>query len=129
MDDDFFTIQWEKPTNIDDAVKMIRKLKQIFPIAGIIWQPEDVIQYGKDHNPKIDVPKDIANDVINLMESNKDCNYGITWDLLANILDGQMEMAFDDEPGLCPWCNGSGEGQHDGTICTHCKGTGEVKNG
>jgi len=29
-----------------------------------------------------------------------------------------------EEEELCPRCNGSGEGMHDGTICTMCKGTG-----
>jgi len=24
----------------------------------------------------------------------------------------------------CPHCNGSGEGMHDGTTCTFCKGSG-----
>lgn len=31
----------------------------------------------------------------------------------------------DSEPGICPACNGSGEGQHEGTTCRTCKGTGE----
>lgn len=26
---------------------------------------------------------------------------------------------------LCSYCNGSGEGMHDGTRCQACKGTGE----
>lgn len=32
----------------------------------------------------------------------------------------------DDErdPPICPACNGSGEGQHDGTRCYSCKGKG-----
>lgn len=32
----------------------------------------------------------------------------------------------DYEPGICPHCNGSGEGQYDGTTCRFCKGTGET---
>jgi len=31
----------------------------------------------------------------------------------------------DSEPGICPACNGSGEGQHEGTTCYQCKGAGE----
>jgi hypothetical protein len=31
----------------------------------------------------------------------------------------------DSEPGICPACNGSGEGMHDGTTCGTCKGEGE----
>ena len=28
----------------------------------------------------------------------------------------------------CGWCNGSGEGQADGTTCYQCKGSGVIKN-
>lgn len=27
---------------------------------------------------------------------------------------------------ICGWCNGSGEGMHEGWICQHCKGKGTV---
>lgn len=30
----------------------------------------------------------------------------------------------NDEPHLCAQCNGSGEGQYDGTRCRGCKGSG-----
>ena len=30
-----------------------------------------------------------------------------------------------EEPGICPACNGSGEGMHEGTTCRTCKGDGE----
>ena len=30
----------------------------------------------------------------------------------------------DNESGICPTCNGSGEGQHEGTTCPKCKGSG-----
>ena len=33
----------------------------------------------------------------------------------------------DDEPGICPTCNGSGEGQHDGSWCYACHGDGEIQ--
>lgn len=32
----------------------------------------------------------------------------------------------DYEPGICPHCNGSGEGQNDGSTCSYCKGKGEI---
>ena len=31
----------------------------------------------------------------------------------------------DSELGICPACSGSGEGMHEGTTCTTCKGAGE----
>ena len=34
--------------------------------------------------------------------------------------------AADDEPALCPTCNGSGEGMYEGTRCHACKGKGEL---
>jgi len=37
--------------------------------------------------------------------------------------DGVYEC--DSEPGICPACNGSGEGMHEGTTCGTCKGEGE----
>jgi hypothetical protein len=32
----------------------------------------------------------------------------------------------DYEPGLCGTCNGSGEGQYEGTKCHACGGKGEL---
>ena len=130
MEKDIFNIeQWEKPVNLQDGMKIIRKIKEMFPIAGIVWQPEDVVQFGVNHDPEINVPDYIAVEVIENMEHVKDYNYGLTWDLLADILDQKIEdhQEYDDEPGLCAWCNGSGEGMHDGTTCTHCKGSGEER--
>ena len=41
----------------------------------------------------------------------------------------QARLMADDGPdselGICPACNGSGEGMHEGTTCTTCKGAGE----
>ena len=31
---------------------------------------------------------------------------------------------YTDEDLICPHCNGSGEGMHDGTICLFCGGSG-----
>lgn len=39
---------------------------------------------------------------------------------------GETSQPIDDEPGICPRCSGSGEGQHEGTTCTLCKGEGEI---
>ena len=30
----------------------------------------------------------------------------------------------EEDPPICPYCNGSGEGMYDGTRCWHCKGGG-----
>ena len=31
----------------------------------------------------------------------------------------------DTEPGICPACSGSGEGEFDGAVCLTCRGRGE----
>lgn len=36
----------------------------------------------------------------------------------------RSEQRAEDDEVLCGACNGSGEGQYDGTICHFCRGTG-----
>ena len=36
------------------------------------------------------------------------------------------EISEEYEPGICPHCNGSGEGQNEGSRCNYCKGMGEI---
>lgn len=47
-------------------------------------------------------------------------------DLLLEEDDTPEDDEQDDEPGICPACSGSGEGQNEGSTCTRCKGMGEV---
>jgi len=37
----------------------------------------------------------------------------------------EPELDDDGEPGICPTCNGSGEGMYDGSTCRDCGGIGE----
>ena len=37
------------------------------------------------------------------------------------------EPALEVESEICPACNGSGEGRYDGSTCSNCRGTGEVR--
>ena len=43
-----------------------------------------------------------------------------------SALESYLPEDEDTEPYLCPTCNGSGEGQYEGTRCWACKGSGEV---
>lgn len=45
---------------------------------------------------------------------------------LDEYIDKEMAEDEEDEPGFCPTCNGSGEGQHDGSWCHWCGGSGEA---
>ena len=44
-----------------------------------------------------------------------------------NVIDDEEEEddTEDQGEGYCQMCNGSGEGQFDGSICPACKGKGE----
>ena len=41
-----------------------------------------------------------------------------------NMADNESPDGY--EPGICVHCNGSGEGQYDGSTCRFCKGKGEI---
>lgn len=43
----------------------------------------------------------------------------------ARLMADDDNWHDSDEPGICPACNGSGEGMHEGTTCRTCKGEGE----
>jgi hypothetical protein len=54
-------------------------------------------------------------------------------DVVFERLDGKVGEEIhaelvegSEEPGICPACNGSGEGQHEGSRCHHCGGWGEA---
>jgi len=42
--------------------------------------------------------------------------------IAGDFIDEQARTR--DEELLCNFCNGSGEGMHDGTTCSQCRGTG-----
>jgi len=44
---------------------------------------------------------------------------GHVGEMQAELVEGS------DEPGICPACSGSGEGQNEGSRCHYCKGRGE----
>ncbi len=39
---------------------------------------------------------------------------------------GDDDEEGEQERGICPQCNGSGEGMYDGSSCDRCNGHGEV---
>lgn len=44
----------------------------------------------------------------------------------AGIQEPEGHDEEEEEPGYCPSCSGSGEGQYEGTHCSACKGKGEL---
>jgi len=121
---DIFNIeQWEKPTNLENALNMIRKIKTMFPIFGIIYQSGDITGQAEKWNYNL-TDKEIQ-EIATYLDNNHDCDYGITWEHIDDAI--KTVMSKDDEPGMCSNCNGSGEGMHDGTICMLCGGSGVEK--
>lgn len=51
--------------------------------------------------------------------------YGADYTLEDAIKDVLDNDHTDDEPGICPACSGSGEGQYEGSTCRQCHGKGE----
>ena len=90
----FEKYQWKEPKAIDDALKMIQKLKQLFPIAAIVWQPEDAIEMSEDEEQglKRSISLKEAQTVILIIEKYKDCNYGLTWEHLKNAIEDEIRM-------------------------------------
>ena len=44
----------------------------------------------------------------------------------ADEVEDDEDLPEGYEPGICPACSGSGEGQHESSRCYVCKGKGEV---
>ena len=55
------------------------------------------------------------------------CNCEDSMYFECQIKNGCSEHDEEDEPEICFYCNGSGEGSHDGTTCRSCGGSGELK--
>lgn len=41
-------------------------------------------------------------------------------------MNGPWKFNDEQEFDICPECNGSGEGWHDGAVCKRCGGEGEI---
>ena len=57
-----------------------------------------------------------------LPETANDSNGNMVCEI---TLDDDLDELPDTDPGICDACSGSGEGQHDGSVCPVCKGLGE----
>jgi len=87
----------------------------------VIWQDNGVSEY-------FDSEAESLNDVLD--EFCQEAGYVDHADACQVL--GQVESQFNikeilenDDPGICPACSGSGEGEFDGTTCPVCKGMGE----
>lgn len=59
-------------------------------ICSIIWTKEDIVDRAKDQGNKVP-SKERLSEIINLMDKNHDCNYGITWETIDYYLEDTEE--------------------------------------
>jgi len=71
---------------VKDAIKHLKQYKLTDHVAVAIWQAEDVMEHAKNGRD-MDVTKEEAEEIIDQMDRNQDCEYGITWQTIDNYLD------------------------------------------
>lgn len=59
---------------------------------AIIWHLDDVKGRAKEND--IDLDDDLARQVLKLMESRHNCNYGITWDTIDSYINEVINLDF-----------------------------------
>lgn len=70
--------------------ELIKHLESYNPddvIAYDLWSVDDVIQEGNHYVAHPEVTQEQAEEVLRLMDHNKDCNVGLNWDVLNYHLD------------------------------------------
>ena len=72
------------------AQELIKHLQSYDPDAVVaydLWQTEDVIYAARDRFEPVEVTQEQAEEVIRLMDHNKDCNVGLNWDVMNYYLE------------------------------------------
>lgn len=64
-------------------------------IASIRWVPENVFHTAEERG--IEITQEIADEVIEQMDSHADCGYGMTWDTLETTLDDVLRDQSDED--------------------------------
>ena len=67
-----------------------------------------------------------ATDKADALEQVFDRLDGHVGEMHAELVEADTGLDDYCDLGICPVCNGSGEGQHEGTRCYHCGGSGEA---
>jgi len=61
---------------------------------------------------------------LNLDSSEYEWEMDLHKDIITGLNSLYLKYRLKPEQETCPHCNGSGEGMHDGTTCSFCKGSG-----
>lgn len=100
---------------IDDAkAKRLSRLEELVVVANVI-EKADLMECKHIINTLAERVSELTGSAAELEDA-------------ACALTAAMEAQdLIDNPPLCGSCNGSGEGQHEGTTCHFCRGSGVVK--
>ena len=85
-------------------------------IESAIESLEELLNKGTD-------PVQAIDSVVSMLQSDGYEEADIA-QMLTAMNDHLANMDNDDEGGICPACNGSGEGMYDGSSCHSCGGSG-----
>ena len=110
---------YNKKHNKTEDVAVIETVDNI-DIISAIETLEELLTDGTDPGQAID-------SVISMLRAEEYAEDDIAQMLTA--MSNHLNNMDNDEDGICPTCNGSGEGMHDGTTCSSCGGSGEVGPG
>lgn len=78
---------------VKELIKHLESYDQDAIIAYDLWQVDDVIHEGNHHAEYPEVTREQAEEVLRLMDHNKDCNVGLNWDVLNYHLSNVMYEA------------------------------------
>ena len=71
------------------AILKLQNYPSATPACIVIWLSDDVISRAHDLN--VGISKELAAEILESLEQNHDCNYGITWDHIDAELDNHKE--------------------------------------
>jgi len=71
------------------AILKLQNYANATPACVVIWLSDDVISRAREHN--VSISNELAAEILESLEHNHDCNYGITWDHIDAELDNHKE--------------------------------------
>jgi len=77
--------------NIQDAINRLTKYYPLdAPVCMVLWLVDDVIKQAKEQG--VDIPPELAAEILESLDDNHDANYGITWETIDATLDANAEF-------------------------------------
>jgi len=78
-------------TTVRRAIEHLRGYKPLDHVCMILWSPDDVIERAKERDPPLELTKEEADEIIDMMEDDHDASNGVSWDTIDCYLDDVEE--------------------------------------